>query len=43
MGVFWVRKATIMRTAPDSANWRDIRIWAVLLIAVQLGLYAFFS
>ncbi|MGI9325013.1 MAG: hypothetical protein ACR2PZ_07325 [Pseudomonadales bacterium] len=41
--VFLIRRASIMRTAPDQAGWRDIRIWAVVLIAVQLGLYVVFS
>lgn len=29
--------------APDRRRWRDIRWWAVALIAVQLGLYGVFS
>lgn len=41
--VFLVRKQDILRTAPDQAGWRDIRIWAVVLIAIQLGLYVIFS
>lgn len=41
--VFLVRKQDILRTAPDQASWRDIRIWAVVLIAIQLGLYVIFS
>ena len=32
----------ILRDAPDQKRWRDIRIWATLLIFVQLGIYAVF-
>lgn len=41
--VLLVRREDILRTAPDQAAWRDIRIWAVVLIAAQLGLYVLFS
>ncbi|MEZ5560259.1 MAG: hypothetical protein R3E86_17155 [Pseudomonadales bacterium] len=32
----------LLQDAPDRARWRDIRWWAVLLAAVQLGIYALF-
>jgi len=32
----------ILRDAPDQGRWRDIRIWATLLIFVQLGIYSVF-
>ena len=32
----------IVRDAPDQNRWRDLRIWATLLIFVQLGIYAVF-
>jgi len=35
-------RAFIMRDAPDQSRWRDIRIWATLLIFVQLGIYSIF-
>ena len=28
--------------APDEARWRDIRIWATVLVCVQISLYAVF-
>ena len=28
--------------APDNQGWRDIRIWATALIAIQIVLYAVF-
>ena len=40
---FAVPKSVFMADAPDQARWRDIRWWAVILIAVQLGIYAVFS
>ena len=39
---FAVPKSVFMADAPDQARWRDIRWWAVILIAVQLGIYAVF-
>jgi len=32
----------ILRDAPDQGRWRDIRIWATVLIFVQLGIYTVF-
>ncbi len=32
----------VLRGAPDQARWRDIRIWATVLIFVQLGIYTVF-
>jgi len=32
----------IMKGAPDRSGWRDLRIWATLLIAVQGVIYIFF-
>ena len=43
LGVMWVPKAVILREAPDSGAWRDLRWWAVALIVVQLGVYYVFS
>ncbi len=33
----------IYQEARDEAGWRDIRVWASVLIAVQLALYALFT
>ncbi|MFW5861465.1 MAG: hypothetical protein ACOCWZ_04375 [Spirochaetota bacterium] len=39
----WVLpRGFIYQGAPDNSNWRDLRIWATLLILIQLGLYAIF-
>jgi hypothetical protein len=43
MGCFAVPPAAFMADAPDRAWWRDIRWWALALIAVQLGIYGLFS
>ncbi|MGV7927879.1 MAG: hypothetical protein AB2L13_03060 [Spirochaetota bacterium] len=28
--------------APDRARWRDLRVWATVLLAVQCGIYYVF-
>ena len=40
---FLVPRSIFMNDAPDQSHWRDIRWWALALIAVQLGIYALFS
>jgi len=32
-----------MHDAPDQSRWRDVRLWALALVVVQLGIYALFS
>jgi hypothetical protein len=29
----------VLRGAPDAARWRDLRLWIVPLLLVQIGLY----
>lgn len=29
----------VFMDAPDRNRWRDLRLWATLIIAIQLGLY----
>jgi hypothetical protein len=41
--VFLVPRASFMHDAPDRSLWRDIRWWALGLVAAQLGIYALFS
>ncbi len=41
--LFRFSRDEILSDAPDRAAWRDWRYWGLLLIAVQLGLYALFS
>ncbi len=33
----------VLSDAPDKAGWRDLRLWASALIAVQLMIYYLFS
>lgn len=37
--IWRVPRAAVVADAPDGAFWRDLRLWATLLIAVQLGIY----
>ena len=32
----------IVRGAPDHARWRDLRLWVLPLILIQVGLYWLF-
>ena len=43
VAVFTVPKSNVLRGAPDQARWRDIRLWAVALVIVQLIIYAIFA
>ena len=43
VGIWLTPKNEIMADAPDQARWRDIRLWATVLIAVQLLIYYQFS
>ena len=43
IGCFTVPRRLFMADAPDQARWRDVRWWALVLIATQLGIYALFS
>lgn len=41
--VWMIPRHLIYRGAADNARWRDIRIWATVLIAIQLVLYVVFT
>ncbi len=43
LAVFTVPRRLFMADAPDQSRWRDVRLWAVALVVVQLGIYALFS
>jgi hypothetical protein len=43
IGCFAVPRRIFMADAPDQSHWRDVRYWALALVAVQLGIYALFS
>jgi len=39
----WRRpRAYVFEGAPDQRGWRDLRIWATLLLIVQIALYLIF-
>lgn len=40
--VWSLRKAFIYRGAPDMARWRDLRIWATLLLVPYIAVYLIF-
>lgn len=41
--VWLIPKERVYAGAPDMAKWRDFRIWATVLIFIQLGLYLLFA
>ncbi len=41
--VWLIPKRLIYTDAPDHTRWRDIRLWATVLITMQLILYALFD
>jgi len=41
--VWLIPRALIYTEAKDQSRWRDIRIWATVLIAAQLTLYTLFQ
>jgi hypothetical protein len=43
IGCWRIPESDVMADAPDRARWRDLRIWASVLVLVQLGIYRLFS
>ena len=41
--VWLIPKKLIYAQAPDQARWRDIRLWASILILMQVTLYVLFQ
>ena len=41
--VWLIPQQAVYEDAPDQSRWRDIRLWATVLIAIQLFLYAVFN
>lgn len=37
--VWCVPRTSVLAGAPDRAPWRDLRIWATVLVCVQLLIY----
>ena len=37
--VWWVPRTSVFEAAPDGARWRDLRLWATVLVVAQLGIY----
>lgn len=43
-GMVWlIPKSLIYTEAKDQSRWRDIRLWATVLIAMQLAIYSIFT
>ena len=41
--VWSIPRRAVFKDAPDQSRWRDIRLWASLLIVLQLVIYAVFN
>ena len=41
--VWLIPARLVFSEAPDGARWRDIRLWATVLIAAQIFLYLIFK
>ena len=41
--VWAIPRYLVLAESPDTRRWRDLRLWASVLISVQLGLYLLFS
>lgn len=41
--VWLIPRKIIFTEAPDQSRWRDMRLWASVLIAMQLALYTLFD
>lgn len=41
--VWMIPRHLIYRGSPDQSRWRDIRVWATVLIVIQLVLYLTFT
>lgn len=41
--VWTIPRDSVVAGAPDRAPWRDLRLWATVLIVVQLGTYLLFA
>ena len=41
--VWRIPKSRVYADAPDQARWRDFRIWATVLIFIQIALYIVFA
>ena len=41
--VWAIPRHLVLAESPDARRWRDLRLWASVLISVQLVLYVLFS
>ena len=40
LGIVWmIPRDSVLRGASDGARWRDLRLWATVLVCVQIGVY----
>ncbi len=42
VATWFIPKSFIFQGAPDKKPWRDLRIWATVLILIQFVIYAIF-
>ena len=43
IGTLFFKREYIYLGAPDKAKWRDLRIWAILVLIPYIGVYLFFK
>ncbi|MEX2326586.1 MAG: hypothetical protein WD558_02545 [Pseudomonadales bacterium] len=43
VGTWTLSREKSFSDAPDQSRWRDLRIWASVLVVVQLAIYLMFS
>ena len=43
VGVFLLPRGYIYLGAPDQARWRDLRLWALVLVILHACVYWYFS
>ena len=40
--IWFVPRHAVMSESPDQRRWRDVRIWAIVLIGIQITIYLTF-
>jgi len=36
------KRSYLYQGAPDNARWRDLKIWATIVVAIQISIYIIF-
>jgi len=39
---FTMKRKYIFQGAPDQKNWRNLKLWVLLLVIVQISIYLYF-